>query len=184
MSSSPDPIGRFAVFLFDATREPPPIDAALPSHRSFMRPLLDMSDAVYLYPGNDQDLLASYAPYLRRERGRYRLLDTGMGDDELLPLVNARGWARGSIVMLCTPERLDLSNLFVDVTGPFQLGNPRSANNPAAYAFCRRQASMGQCCVLISASNGFDMAEIIASGAWIERAYQLCQAQATPWSAS
>jgi hypothetical protein len=175
--------GRFSLLVHREKRlwagEP---NVIVPAHKSLLGGLVGARAEAYVYRGHpsreDASLFERYSQFLEKDRTRFRLNATIKDYLDLLPLWNARGWERGSIAFVCEPRNLKYEELFADCFGPSVTSNSGSGNNPAAFKLCRERAVAGNACVLLSASNGFDWAEVFMPPSQLRRAFKAAESVA------
>ena len=151
-------------------------DAALPSHRLVLSPILLAAEHARLV-GEIRDPLigALLRGVSTRRRGYVELdlsQDLAQGRERLW---NASGWARGAIVVVCEPTRIELEAIFHYCDGPWTWASryqmPKGSRRAAA-ASADPVAAEGKLAFHFSASNGLERMDVFAPGLLLEAAFR------------
>ncbi|MCR8557814.1 hypothetical protein KXD93_09185 [Mucilaginibacter sp. BJC16-A38] len=133
----------------------------LAAHELVIRPLLYNSECAYVYGlDSGSELYINNRDILIKEKGKFKF-DVSQECIKGHELIwNVQRWTRGSIVIVCKPERIDFKSI---LSGCFYVGiaaTPNTGNTLAATKFCKKEAANGYLAFCFPASNGLDSMQL------------------------
>ena len=150
-------------------------DAPLPSHRLVLDPILRAAVHARLVGEVRDPLIAPLLGDVSVPRRGHVELDLSR---ELVRgrerLWNASGRARGAIVVVCEPTRVELGEIFHYCDGPWTWASRYLLvrhSSRAATRFADSVAAEGKLAFLFSASNGLDWLDIFVPGPLLDAAF-------------
>ncbi|PTQ99730.1 hypothetical protein C8P68_102560 [Mucilaginibacter yixingensis] len=129
----------------------------LDNHELVIRPILYNSENAYVYELNtDSELYLNNSNILIKDKGKFKF-DTSKecikGHEYLW---NAQRRTRGSIVIVCDANRIDLRSIFAGCFWVGIAGTPNTGQTLTATKLCKKEANNGKLAFCFSATNGLE----------------------------
>lgn len=135
-----------------------------PAHREVLEPLLEAANEGWVYGLNpSRKPYQEASEFLKKEKGKYRVLLGGNLIDGYEYFWNATGWERGTVLLLLPRNKIDIKRVFSHCKSVSVMTNFMAGHTPAAIRYARSKvvsSDMIACC--FSASNGFEWMDIFA----------------------